>query len=707
MSVHSTSQESHYGSDLLDELKENISPLRPKAPGSVEIWNVVTKKVMDDEKTGSHLLIVEDMGTPLRHTTYAKDTDHRVTRTPERKIISVDGFHSNSSPKAVPDCYATPLRRTTYVKNSPKLQQGCVIEKNMSAGKWQRSCEMKVVGAVETGVKSYVDDNPVPDEVSDTRSKTCRKHQKTDNFLRDVSRSPLILEDRLLNLQNKTQSDRLYVERQSSSVSSSRCSPRDSEYHTAVTTPYDDSFSENEDADVFLDSNICSETITGDVSLCQQQLAFKTSRGVTFVNYDEPKKDINGVEDLNTKPLSNGPSGDHHEAYVILKSKKDEHKVCTEVVSEVLTSEICATEISSSDTQSVKPGSSDTVVYKHKVVGPEPATNKLCCMAKTSIPVDDFRYSANILSLGRMSPVSDCHFTATGCDFRRRLSSTPVLNHDNLGGTATVSHDDLPFVVGELLHSTNSSTEVAFPEKHMLPPASCRMPGLSCVPFQSDTSCSFNSRTFMCATPLFVADAFEDADSYNRTYTKSAINKQAGDLSGSRPASRPLFADSMAGMSSVSDESSGVVPLDTAQSDSCDFAHVQREVYESSQLPKPELVDSSEPVKLPSIWFDSDASVLGRDVFFHVGGQTRHMISPGHKRQSLIARLHGDGQKQSAADNKLLHSLNIDTEVAFRENRMHPPASAGCGMREYVDADGSPVRKRPLIAALKPCVYFS
>jgi len=86
-----SSQQSPYCSDLLDELKENISPLRSKPAGTGELQNVVTKNVVDCEKVGSHLLIVEDMGTPLRRTTFVRDADRCspkcVTRTPERGLL--------------------------------------------------------------------------------------------------------------------------------------------------------------------------------------------------------------------------------------------------------------------------------------------------------------------------------------------------------------------------------------------------------------------------------------------------------------------------------------------------------------------------------------------------------------------------------------------------------------------------------------------
>ena len=286
----------HYCSDLVTESKENISPLRLKPGIAVDLQNV-TKNVVEHENVGSNLLI-EGMGTPLRRNTFVRSSDSCspkcVTRTPERKIVDVSGFQSSSSPQAVPDCYATPLRRTTFIKNSPKLRPEYGRDRHLESNSLVRNSAP--TGSVEVGVNSYVSSDSVRDNLSYVAARPCVQHFKYEDPLRDVSRSPLILEDRLMHLQSQSEP---YIERPQSTASSSRCSPSDSEYHTAVATPYDESLSENEDADIFLDSNICSETITGDMSLCQQQLALKATG-------DNIEIELNGMEDFSEKAMSHG-----------------------------------------------------------------------------------------------------------------------------------------------------------------------------------------------------------------------------------------------------------------------------------------------------------------------------------------------------------------------------------------------------------------
>jgi len=692
-SVHSSSsQESHYCSDILDELKENISPLRPRPTGTVDLQNVVTKTVVDCEKVGSHLLIVEDMGTPLRRTTFVKDDERCspkcVTRTPERRIVSIDGFQSNSSsPQAVPDSYATPLRRTTFVKKSPKLNPECGrgghMDRSVLVGKLSRDSERNVTESAEMVVKSHV--HLVTGDLPEAIGKTCRQQPKSDDPLRDVSQSPLILEDRLLHL-----TDRQYPERPIRSTASSQCSPSESEYHTAITTPYDESLSENEDADEFLDSNICSETIIGDMSLCRQHLSLKASSDVDFVNSDDTVMENNDTRDLNKEPRSNGPCVDRRQDDILLTSKEYEYEVHTEVISEVLRSDMSEM-IPSSRAEQVNANCTHTAadlnmaVCELEVADFDHAGNEqqFFHSARSSVQADDVQYNANILA----SDASDDHFSATGYVSYQRLSSTPVLNCEDVMRTGTTDHASVPVVDTKLTQTVTSGIEVAFHEETLARPrASEKVHGLFHIP-SDDMSYSFNSQTFtkVCATPSFTACVSEDADSYNRTYTKSANSKSVVNLSGSRPASRPLFTDRMPGINCTEDESAGVVPLHAIQSAFHDTAVAQPETYRPDHLPKPERANGKELVQLSRIWSDGETSVVGRDVFSHVGGQTWHMISPGQKRQSLIARLHGDGHvTESAAD----------------------VINAGHGKREHLDGDGSPVRKRPLIAALKPCEYY-
>jgi len=689
-SLHSSeSQDSHYSGDVLEELKENISPLRPKPTRTVESQNPVISDVVDCDTAGSHLLIV-DMGTPLRRTTFVRDADRCspkcVTRTPERRIVSVSGFQSApSSPQAVPDCYGTPLRRTTFVKNSPKLKPCGHMESSSIFEKLRRNCEDNVMGSVE---ESHVLLVSVPDEHPETAVKTCRQHLRSDDPLRDVSRSPLILEDRLLHLQDVNQLDTL--QRPRSSVASSQVSPSESEYHTAITTPYDESLSDDEGADEFLDSNVCSETITGDVSLCQQQLALKASNDITSINNDYTLMENVGAEDLSTKP-TNSVCIDFQQANVVT-SRIDEYEVRTEVVSEVLESELHMDEIMCSlhPAEAVKPSCSCAsanlyeVVYKHEMADFECGGNErqfFHCSGKT-VHADDVRCGTSAHSNGCMSLVSDGHFSAM------KYQSTPLLNN-KLSGIGTVSHTSVHDVDGEPSQAATNGFEVALHEEKMMRPVSSeKVHGLFHIPADGDASYSFNSQTYtkICATPAFTADVPEGTDGYNRTYTKSADNKRVGSLSGSRPASRPLFTDTATVTNTTEDGSTGVVPLDMAQSGLHGAAVILPETYKPNPPTKLELEEWNKSVRLSGIRSDGRKSVMDTGVFSQVGGQTWHMISPGQKRQSLIARLHGNGQQPSAESDAAVISVERDT-------------------REQLEGDGSPVRKRPLIAASKPREY--
>jgi len=674
------SPDGHYSSELLDELKENISPMKSSA--AVNNRNVVDCLKVDRQQ----LLIVEDMGTPVRRTTFFKDTDNLspkyATRTPERKVISVDGFKSNSSsPQAVPDCYATPLRRTTFVKNSPKSRTECGtgvhVESSLLCRQSQRSLN------VEGEARSHVATQPVQERTVNTYG----QYRKTDDILRDVSKSPLILEDRLLHLQGMSQSDQSFLEipRRStaSSHASSRCSPSESEYHTAVTTPYNESCSENEDADEFLDSNICSETITGNLSLCQQHLALKASSDTTFVSNDPVVTTHVVLEDLNIEPENSRCVTD--ELTGVVTSVISDYETVSEVV---LKSELYMTEVvSSSHMEEVRPGIKsaglNAVVYQCQVEDCNHADFTQPCLqsASSMIPAGDFQYSIDMLASNYVACVDDSHFSAADTDTCKRMSSTPLSNYEKLSGTGIASQPDV--CVGSLdsrlLEVVNNSVEVALSEEEqtMLPAANESMPEIFYIPREND---SFNSRTVtkVHGTPSFTADMSVDTDGYNRTYTKSAGRKSAANLSSSRSASRPLFTGSVVGSICAEDKSIGVVPFDmtheTADAVRYEPCHRQLSRYtESSQL--------------PGMWCDGEMSVVGRrGVLSQVGGQTRHMISPGQKRQSLIARLDGDGR---------CHPTHAGEAVI----------SIGHHRRQELETANSPVRKKPLIDTSKQRQY--
>ena len=661
-----SSQESRYCGDLRDELKENISPLRTKPGGTVEPRNVVYENVAENEKVGSHLLIVEDMGTPLRRTTYVKDAGHCspkcVTRMPERRIVSTDGFHSSLSPQMVPDCYATPLRRTTFVKNLSKVKAECRIderaESKLLVGRLERNCERNATRSAKMGVESHVALDSIPSQLPETNGVTYSPCLMSEDPLRDVSKSPLILESRLLHLQDVSVSDG----RPRRSVASSRGSPTESEYHTAITTPYDESLSESEE---FVDSNICSETITGDVSLCQQQLALRASREATFVSNDDTHIETDCLQDLGSKPVGLGP-------HIDCRQDEGQFEGHLEVITEqVFTSEVYVTEVVSSSHAELS-----TDVRKWEVIDFENAGNEqqFSSSVRGIVQADDVHYSA---TSDCVSPGRDGRSTVAGHDFYKRLSSTP------LSDAGTDDHTTIPAVGFKWSQTVTGDNKVDFHDGRMTA-GSDIVHGLFHIPLDNDISCSFNSQTFtkVCATPSSTADVSEAVGSYDRTYTKSMNHNSAVSLSGTRAASRPLFTDATAVTNCAVDESAGIVPLDAIQSGFCDTTATQPETYKRNDLPRPELAKCGESEQLFSFWSDGEASLMGRDVFSYVGGQTRHMISPGQKRQSLIARLRGEGHQ-------------------------HPPQSTaavvgvGHGKREHLAGDASPVRKRPLIAALK------
>ena len=691
-SLHSRSENSHCSNELLDELKENISPLRPSPAKNVDKLSALKKNAVDHQNVDDHLLIVEDMGTPLRRTTFIRDNDHcspkYVTRTPERRIVNVDGFRGNSSsPQAVPDCYATPLRRTTFVKNSPKLQTECSvaghIESSLLFGKLPMYRERTVLGTVDGEIRSHVHLDLVPDKPLEGTSNILKQYQKPGDLLRDVSKSPLILKDRLLHLHDTSQSDKPSSERPRSSATSSRCSPSESEYHTAVTTPFDQSFSRGEN-DEFVDLHVCSETITGDVSLCQ--LALNSGSDVTFMDKDYTEMENMAVADSSKLPMSND-SVDLLEADIVT-TVTDKYEVQSEIVSEVLTSEIYVTEITTSlHTKEAKPNclSADvnTVWYEHEMADIEHAENEhFFHSAGSTVQGSDIQYNADILSNTCVPTVVGDEYLSTGYDACKRLSSTPLLNHEQVSGIGTANNQYGVPVIDSKLH-----------EEQMTHLADSKS-GVFRIPFDNDMSCSFNSRTFtkVCATPSFTADMSEDIESYNRTYSKSASHNFIAGMSGPRSSSRPLFTDSTVDIKSTEDASDGVLPLDMTESVIHETLHEQSGICRACNLPKPEpeLLQCSKSLHPSGVWSSGDMSVMDRAVFTQVGGPTRHMISPGHKRQSLIARLHNDGEQ---------HHLTQSSDAVV---------SIGHDKREHLEADGSPVRKRPLMAASKPSeCYFS
>ena len=689
------SEDSHHSDDVIDDLKENISPLRANPARTIDAQKIANWNVVGSETAGSYLMIAENMGTPLRRTTFIRDADQHspkyVTLTPERKIVSIEGFQSSaSSLQTVPDCYATPLRRTTFVKNSPKLNPECgrsgKVESNVLFGKVQRYDDTNVLRTEEAGVNSRVF-LVAADDLPELASKRFRQHQKHEDPLRDVSRSPLILEDRLLHLQDTNRFDTACDDRPQSTSASSRCSPSESEYHTAVTTPYDESFSYNEDADEFVDSNICSETITGDMSLCQQQLALRPSSDITFITNDAVIIENMRMEDWSKKPQSNSHA-DHRQADVFV-TESGEYEVHTEAITEVvnfeMTEMLFSSHVMETKSDSIrKAGDLNTVVYEHEMAGHgECAGSKqLFSAAMSAVETTDVQRSANLFSNYYTSVVGDGDFSATGYDDSyRRLSSTPLVKYEMLVGTGVANHTAVPpNVDSKLSEAVVSDVDVDVYEEKMADSAAIEKElGVFHIPFDNDISCILNSQTVtkVCATPPFT----RALDSCNRTYTKSASGRSGGSLSGSRSANRSLFTDRLSGINSIEDEYVGVVPLDMPRSGFHDTT-----VTRSDQQPQQELPECDESVPLSRIWSDGEMSIMDRGVISQVGGPTWHMISPGQKRQSLIARLHADRQ----------HHLT-QSDVTFISN--------GLGKREHLACSGSPVRKRPLIAVSKPCEY--
>jgi len=540
---------------------------------------------------------------------------------------------------------------------------------------------------VEGDIKSHILLDSLPDEPSEGRSKIFWQHQKPDNLLRDVSKSPLILEDRLLHLQDVNQSDGPFPERPRRSEASSRCSPSESEYHTAVTTPFDQSFSENEDIDEFVDSHICSETVTGNVSLCRQQLALKSSGDVTFTGNDYVVMESTVVEDLNKLPMNTASVGHLHTD--IVTSVTAEYEVHTEVVSEILKPEIDITEMSnSSHIEEVKPNcisaGVNAVVCEHKIADFQHAENEhhFFPLAKSTIQYNNT--DTGILFNDYILTVGGSNYSAIGYDAYERLSSTPMLNHERVNGIGTAeSHTGVPVIDSRVPHTANTAVEVVVCEEQMTHPADSEC-GVFRVPVESDMSCSFSSQTFtkVCATPSFTAETAEDTEIYNQTYSKSASHNSVTSLSGPRSASRPLFTESMIGIKSTEDASDGVLPLDMTKSGLHNTAFEPHRAY---QLRKPGTLQCSSSLQSSRAWADGEMSVMDRGVFSLVGGQTSHMISPGQKRQSLVARLHNGGQHHLTQSRDALDSIG----------------------HAHQEADSSPVRKRPLIAVSKPCMFFS
>jgi len=625
----------HYSSEILDELKENISPLRPGSNRTIVVHNDSNKHVASGEMVASSLLITEDMGTPLRRTTFVKADDDcspkHVTRTPERRIVNADGFQiGSSSPRAVPESYATPVRRTTFVKRvRPECERHGQLESGLSVESLQENIEKCAFKIVEARVESH--------NFPETGGKS-RPNQKAEDLLRDVTQSPLILEDRLLNLQEGNPDP----ERPRRSTAYSRCSPTESEYHTAVTTPFDESLSENEDADEFVDSNICSETITGDVSLCQQHLVSKASRNATFNGDGSSVMETMPTEDFSQKELCASFVDWREDEVKTTVVDTYEVAVHTEVVSEVLESEIRCVEIIGPSyenemelqVQHFLPRS-NAARHERKVADVDLAGNDQQSFrsAGSCFQLEEDRRNEDMISF------SGDQFSDTGTDYRyyKRLSSTPLSFHEKLSGVGAGGYVNPPIV--ELAETVNNDFEADLNGVQMSYDAACeKVPGVFAIPFDH-ISCGIGSQTFskVCYSPSYT----EETDSYDRTYTKSGSGAAVSNVSHARPASRPLFSDNTKGVNNFEEDYAGLIPLEMVQSG------------------------------------------VEKAVFYRVGGPTRHAISPGQKRQSLIARLGADGPQNSAL-------------CAVRR---------GHGVKDDQDGDVSPVRKRPLIAVSKPCEY--
>lgn len=591
--------------------------------------------------------------TPVRRATYVKESAARIKE--PGSPVGVSRFDrqyltENGSPVAVPDRLGTPIRRTTFVKSLSKPSE------NLRGDDKQVDASRRINAAVTSAVND-------------------------GDLLKDVMHSPQILEQKLMELTGsegpRREDGRVHVEGVSSGGS-----PTESEYYTAaMTTPFDES----------LNDNIVINFIT---------TAQET------VEIDETSTAVASVEE--TVVISSVPAGEGQSGASITSGKecsvgckergpKKKKRVSTvhEVDEPLGTMELVSVE----ESEVFVTKDVTTTVYVENVIEEEYATTTVANMTysvpastvdseKRTIP-DEKATGKTAHVIHRVSKrgkpsgsfVPEVSLKATGGEVKTCQKSVPTCNQTfnvpTCNQTFNVSTCGAPDNIRTIPHISNEVEDFVGmqdeAELDMYFSNADQQLSLSAAKRLSSTPASLMIGPLATLNQLFVRapspislqlDQLDDgfrrplpvAKPHNETYClpPEMMDDSTGRPGHRRALNRPLFVGGQRSM--VED----ITPLDNNAVDDVSQTSNSR----SSTLP----ADGSRALSRPSLLSSSQLSASLSNVshtssaFQPVGGSLTHMISPGQKRQSLIA--------------KFGSSSNAGAENSVRRRSERPVATA-------------------------------
>jgi hypothetical protein len=579
-------------------------------------------------------------------------------------------------------------------------------------------------------------------------SRQLRDEIDDKQLLKDVSQSPKLLEEKLLKLQKQQQ----FRKRSSSKIPRQLSPGSDSEYHTAaMTTPFDDSFGDNNEFHDSIscpvhDSMVLSSTVTCDMYICQEVFS-ATAAAVTNVEVNDKLCTSNSDSILmatkNNQRLSN-------ETYRIDRQPTDENiglqtdhgmlqetrkSVCMNETVVVNTESVVNTQSKLRDFDCLAPTASATIglsadwrasqrdtttTVPNELFVIIPTSSDTCVSYQQYLEQTEFKDSVLEGALS-MPGHSDILMNAN-----KRLSSTPAFLrniNDNSSSSYALNKwlpranapspiDIAPFrnsvkdhraCSGKLSQAADDGCfrrplpVGATTRSQSVPPSNDRdNPLLSTGMVMSNME--LNQTYVKSINSCVLASASEQKEFSNQTFIKASADCATGHNVGNRKtSSRHLFVEEKEGF--------GVTPLDSSRADGivgvcklgdCNVV-VDQTVNDSEAEVK--VSDKNETV---GYWSDTEVSHISskrhNSVFLPVGGQSSHMISPGQKRQSLIAKLNGTEsfhQKGTTAWSlsheqlpKPVRARSVNTDGA--SNRSRSLSSSGSvAARKQVERDKS------------------
>jgi len=597
--------------------------------------------------------------TPVRRSTFVKARSTPPCES-NQNILNFEGQYltENGSPVAIPDSLTTPVRRTTFVKRTSKSTPDKMTNVHGSPVGQQsaptcqdlprfihHNVEVRHIPPSGIMVQSAMQQTFCIQE-----NYACRGSAELELY-KDVCQSPQLLEEKLLGLK-----ERQLARRSGSAGNLSRqTSPgSDSEYHTAtMTTPFDVSLDSCEFQDSIVcaahDSVLLSDTITCDEPVCQTIGLNGFRSGV--IEFDTSEVVVCGSED-NGNVLKDFDSecitmmGD--ETYRVDRQRVDE-KFCT--LSDIIEEQMMTEEVMTCRIQRVE----------------------LC---KDDLCQSEFgKQCQEELLMYNPDKAAD-----------KRMSSTPAMFKRDLGSNALnmwLPRASAPSPINI------SSLVVSVTERSDLDDGCFRRPLPAGAAFRSQSVPAPRKKS----DPLPGNDSLSASDSENepvigRTFIKPKLNDSRDSVDcnsqGRKALSRHLFVEENGKVGINCTWSEGITPLDASQIEDgdkfgCldDCTNTGAHTDNLARLHITHQIRSSrdENSSCGSCSEDDAVKTLTKrstSMFVQVGGQTCHLISPGQKRQSLIAKIGGVEDRITCSHDPLelsARNRNMQVEGSLHRSR--------------------------------------